>query len=200
MLKDLITNTFIQWLIFLTIPSLIYLIFFRREFNYFEYLGLKKHKKVNFRLLVKVTIISLIYGIIGVYIARQYNIIDTRYLSAYKEKGLFFLTLIIFIQQVIRTGFLEEMIFRAFIINTLKNKISFKLANHIQAIIFTALHYIAVTALPLLFQLLAIVPIYLLSIYFGKLFKESEYSVFYSSIFHSSLNVFSAILSLMIVR
>lgn len=196
MLQELLLNTVVQWLIFLFLPVIIFLVFFRNKTNFLTFLGLKMPEKVNVNLLVKTLIISFIFIIMGAFWPEKYNIgIDNIELLMFKQTGIsiqLFLTIII--QSIIRTSFLEEIVFRGFLINSLRHKFSFNIANHIQAFIFTAIHILAMLNFSILDIVLGIISIYLLSIYFGKLMKESNYSIFYSSVFHGVLNILGAIM------
>ncbi len=61
----------------------------------------------------------------------------------YQQTGFSLETiLIILIQSILQTSFLEEIFFRGFLINALSHKFGFTPANQIQAILFTALHVI----------------------------------------------------------
>lgn len=191
MLEQLILNTVVQWLLFLVIPVLVYLIFFRKKTKFLLFLGLKKHEKTRNGLLLKLSIISIVYVAISIFWANKYNMggDDIRLLS-FQKTGLSIKTLmIIFIQSIIQTSFLEEIVFRGFLINAFKDKLGFNSSNHIQAVIFTGIHVLAMLSFSLVDMVLGTVMIYILSVYFGKITKESGYSVFYSSVFHGVLNV-----------
>ena len=97
--------------------------------------------------------------------------------------------LIILIQSIVRTSFLEEIVFRGFLINSLKYKLGFNIANNIQAFLFTGLHVIGMIGLGLGGIVIGTIGIYLLSIYFGMITKESGYSILYSAIFHGLINI-----------
>ena len=196
MLQELLLNTVVQWLIFLFLPVIIFLVFFRNKTNFLTFLGLKMPEKVNVNLLVKTLIISFIFIIMGAFWLEKYNIgIDNIEVLMFKQTGIsiqLFLTIII--QSIIRTSFLEEIVFRGFLINSLRHKFSFNIANHIQAFIFTGIHILAMLNFSILDIVLGIISTYLLSIYFGKLMKESNYSILYSSVFHGVLNILGAIM------
>lgn len=197
---ELLINTGFQWLIFMIIPVIVYLIFFRKKYKLLPFLGLKMPKKVQINLLVKTLIISSIYVIGGANWAEKYNMgADNVQVLIFQQTGLSIqLFLTIFIQSIIRTSLLEEIVFRGFLINSLRQKLSFNIANHIQAFIFTAIHVLAMLNFTILDLALGIISIYLLSIYFGKLMKRSNYSIFYSVVFHGSLNILAAILLILV--
>ncbi len=193
---ELLIDTGFQWLIFMIVPVIVYLIFFRKKYKLLHFLGLKRPEKVQMNLLVKTLIISSIYVIVVPFWAKKYNMgTDSIQVLMFKQTGpsiQLFLTIII--QSIIRTSFLEEIVFRGFLINSLRHKFSFSVANHVQAFIFTALHVFAMLNFSILDQALGIASIYLLSIYFGKLMKESNYSIFYSFAFHGALNIIGDII------
>ena len=195
MLKELIMNTIVQWLLFMIIPILMYLIFFRKKTSLLKFLGLKKPEKVEKNLLVGTSIISIGFIIISIFWLKKYNmgLDDIRLISFLKTGFSLETILIILIQSIILTSFLEEIIFRGFLINVLRYKISFNIANHIQAFAFTALHIFAMLSFSLIDIVIGTVIVYLLSICFGKLTKESGYSVFYSAMFHGGLNILGGV-------
>ena len=191
MLKHLIIETIMQWLIFLIIPVVVYLIFFRKKEGFLSFLGLKKIQRVEKSLLIKISIVSIVYIAISIFWTQKYTLgsDDIRLLS-FKQSGLSIQTvLIIFIHSIIRTSFLEEIVFRGFLINSLRYKLKFKIANHIQALIFAGIHVLAMLSFDTIDMVMCATAIYILSIYFGKITKASEYSVFYSSILHGALNI-----------
>ena len=193
---ELLIDTGFQWLIFMIVPVIVYLIFFRKKYKLLHFLGLKRPEKVQMNLLVKTLIISSIYVIVVPFWAKKYNMgTDSIQVLMFKQTGpsiQLFLTIII--QSIIRTSFLEEIVFRGFLINSLRHKFSFNIANHIQAFIFTGIHILAMLNFSILDIVLGIISTYLLSIYFGKLMKESNYSILYSSVFHGVLNILGAIM------
>lgn len=200
MLKQLVIDTTMQWLLFLVIPLLVYLIFFRKKEGLFSFLGLKKAQKIEKTLLIKISIISIVYIAISIFWLEKYNLgaDDVRLLS-FKQSGLSIQTvLIILIHSVIRTSFLEEIIFRGFLINSLRYKLGFTIANHIQALVFTGIHLLGMLSFDPVNMIMGTITIYILSIYFGKITKASGYSVFHSSIVHGVLNILAGILFILI--
>ena len=195
MLKQLIMNTVVQWLLFLFIPILIYLIFFRKKTSFLLFFGLRKPEKVQINLLFKTSIVSIAFIIISIFWSQKYNVgIDDIRLLSFNNTGFSIETiLIIFIQSILLTSFLEEILFRGFLINILEYKINFNVSNHIQAFIFTGLHIFAMLGFSLIDIVIGTIIIYVLSLYFGKLTKDSGYSVFYSSAFHGLLNIIGGI-------
>ncbi|NLC30679.1 MAG: CPBP family intramembrane metalloprotease, partial [Candidatus Moranbacteria bacterium] len=119
---------------------------------------------------------------------------DIRLLSFQKTGFSLETILILFIQSIIRTSFLEEIVFRGFLINFLKGKFGFNKINHIQATIFSALHIFAMVGFSLVDILAGTIIIYILSLYFGKLTRKSGDSIFYSSVFHGSLNIIAGLI------
>ena len=196
MLKELIFNTAFQWVALLIIPILVYLIFFRKNYNIFSFFGFKKPKKIKMSLLLITLIISLIYiGLSTIWLPKYDLLIEDIRLLSFNQTGLSIQTiLIIIINSIFLTSFLEEIIFRGFLINSLRYKLGFTFANHIQAIIFTGIHVLAMLDLSLIEMLLGTILIYLLSVYFGKITKASGYSIVYSAIFHGSMNILAAIM------
>lgn len=203
MLVNLLVNTILQWIVFLAIPFLVFLIFFRKEYNFFQFLGAKKAKKINNKLLYSVFAISIIYILINIVFIKKYNsgLNDIRFLS-FQETGFSVQTfLILLINSIILTSFLEELIFRGFLINTFKKKLGFTYSNHIQAVIFTGIHTLGTLQMNLsIFNIvLATIAVYVMSIYFGKITKESGYSIFYSAFFHGSINLVTGILLMILL-
>lgn len=196
MLKHLTIETMIQWLLFLVIPGVVYLVFFRKKEGLLSFLGLKKSQRVEKDLFIKISIVSIVYIAISILWTQKYTLgsDDIRLLS-FNESGLSIQTiLIILIHSIVRTSFLEEIVFRGFLINSLKYKLGFKIANHIQALIFTGIHILAMLRFDIIDMAMGVTAIYILSIYFGKITKASGYSIFYSSIVHGALNVLAGII------
>lgn len=196
MLKHLIFETMIQWLVFLVIPVAVYLMFFRKKDDLLSFLGLKKAQKVKNGLLIRVSIVSIVYIVISFLWLQKYNLgADDIRLLSFMKSGLSIQTvLIILIHSIIRTSFLEEIVFRGFFLNSLKHKLGFRIANHIQALIFTGIHVLAMLKFTIIEMIIVTTIIYVLSIYFGKITRESGYSVFYSSVFHGLLNIIAGII------
>lgn len=196
MLKQLIMNTVVQWSLLLFIPILIYLIFFRKKVSFLLFFGLKKPEKVQAKLLFKASILSTAFVIISIFWLQKYNVgVDDIRLLSFKQTGFSMETIsIIFIQSIVLTSFLEEIIFRGFLINALRYKIDFNISNHIQAFVFTGLHIFAMSGFSLIDIVIGIIIIYVLSLYFGKLTKNSGYSIFYSSVFHGLLNIIAGVI------
>lgn len=194
MLKELILNTLVQWLLFLFLPTLVYLVVFRKRFSFLDYLGLKRPERVERSLVIITTVIVFIYSVTGIYWLLHYDLESSGIYMEVKDHyglGLGFIAYLI-IQGGLRTGLLEEIVFRGFFINTFERKFGFRLANHGQALIFTAIHVLAMMSFPPLHMLLGIVFIYLLSLAFGRLFKDSGGSVVYPALFHAGLNMLVA--------
>lgn len=201
MLKDLIMNTIFQWVIFLLIPMLVYLIFFRKKYKFLSFLGLIKPEKDKESLLIITSIISIIYLVLNVVWLKKYNLgMDDIRLVSFQQTGFSIQTiLIICIHSIIRTSFLEEIVFRGFLINSFKDKLRFNIANQIQALLFTGIHILGTfNVVNIVDLVMGTIMIYILSIYFGKLAKESGYSIFYSAIFHGLINIITAILLVLI--
>ena len=195
MLKQLVMDTAVQWILFFIIPIIVYLLFFRKKTKFTHFLGLKKHRKVDKNLLLQTSLVSIVFIFMSINWLQKYNLgaDDIRLLSFQKTGFSIETILIIFIQSIIRTSFLEEIIFRGFLINSFKEKLGFNIANHFQALIFTGLHIFAMSAFPLIDIVAGTTIVYLLSLSFGKLTQESGYSVFYSSVFHGLLNLIAGV-------
>lgn len=188
-------NTLVQWLLFLSIPMLLYILFFRKKMDLLPFLGLVKPERVQISLLFKTSIVSIAFLIISIFWLQKYNlgVDDIRLLSFEKTEFSIETILIILIQSILITSFLEEIIFRGFLVNVLRYKIDFNISNHIQAFIFTGLHIFAMLSFSFIDIVIGTTIIYILSLYFGKLTKDSGYSVFYSSVFHGLLNIIAGV-------
>lgn len=203
MLVNLLISTFIQLLVFLAIPFIIFLIFFRKSYSFFHFIGFKKSNKISNNLFFTVFIISLIYLLINIFFIVKYQsgINDIRYLS-FHETGLSLETiLILLINSIVLTSFLEELVFRGFLINAFNEKIGFNYANQLQAIIFTSIHTLGTIQMGLsLFNIIiATISVYILSFYFGLITKKANYSIFYSAFFHGSINLITGILLMILI-
>lgn len=202
MLIELIVNTALQWLVFLILPVICYLTFFKNKYPFSYYLGLKKpvpRSKLVIRRLVLVTsALSLTFFLFSYLLLRKYDIgTDDVRLVSYLETGWSIQTLVvIFLHSIVRTSFLEEIIFRGFLINTLSHKLTFNLANHIQSLIFTGIHILGMVQMGLHTGdiLLSTLVIYVLSLLFGRLFSESNGSIVYSALFHGMANMAAALM------
>ena len=88
MLKHLTIETLIQWLLFLVIPVVVYLMFFRKKESFFSFLGLKRIQKIEKSLLIKVLIVSIFYLALTMFWMQKYNLggDDIRLLS-FKQSG-----------------------------------------------------------------------------------------------------------------
>lgn len=194
MFQEFLLNTGRQWVAFLIIPTILYLIFFRNKTNFLSFLGLKRRsKKVESNLLVKTIVLSVFYLIFNIYIMKNFDVgsSDIRFIS-FQQTGLSIVTiLILFINSIIQTSLLEEIVFRGFLINALSYKLGFRISNHIQSFAFTGIHVAGTIqmglSLPVI--LLGNICIYILSIYWGKLIKESGYSIYYPALFHGIINL-----------
>ena len=179
MLQHYVLNVGLQWFLFLIIPIFIYLIFFRKKQNLFAFFGLKKRIKVENSLLIITTILSVVYLLFTIYIMKKFDIgtNDIRAIS---------------FQQ---TGLSIETLFRGFLLNVLNPKFGFKISNHVQSFLFTGIHFLGTIQMGLSVPTIVVanLGIYLFSIYFGKLTKESGYSVYYSAIFHGTLNILAGL-------
>lgn len=202
MLMQLIIETAIQWIVFFILPVLCYLVFFRKIYSFPAYIGLKKpviqSDRIFKRDLIITAVVTLAFMLYSTFLSKKYEIggDDIRLLS-YLQTGWSLQTLlIIFVQSILRTSFLEELIFRGFIINTISHKLSFTITNHIQAIIFTVIHIFGLVQMKFSMPdiIISTITIYIMSLFFGKLFKESNGSMIYSGIFHGVSNIFAALL------
>lgn len=197
MLQQYLLNVGLQWGLFLTIPLVIYLIIFRKEKNLFAFFGLKKAEKVENKLLIFTSLLSLFYLIINFFMMKEAGVGsgDIRFIF-FEQTGLSIQTLLVlFINSIIQTSFLEEILFRGFLINALRSKVSFNTSNHIQAIAFTGIHVAGTLQmeLSLPFILVGNLVIYLLSILWGQLTKESGYSIYYAAFFHGIINLLTGL-------
>ena len=197
MLQHYVLNVGLQWLLFLIIPIFIYLIFFRKKQNLFAFLGLKKRIKVENSLLIIITILSVVYLLFNVYIMKNFDIgtNDIRAIS-FQQTGLSIETiLILLINSIVQTSLLEEILFRGFLLNALSPNLGFKISNHVQSFLFTGIHFIGTIQMGLSVPTIVVanLGVYLLSTYFGKLTKESGYSVYYSAIFHGTVNILAGL-------
>lgn len=174
---------------------LLYILFFRKKMDLLPFLGLVKPERVQISLLFKTSIVSIAFLIISIFWLQKYNlgVDDIRLLSFEKTEFSIETILIILIQSILITSFLEEIIFRGFLVNVLRYKIDFNISNHIQAFIFTGLHIFAMLSFSFIDIVIGTTIIYILSLYFGKLTKDSGYSVFYSSVFHGLLNIIAGV-------
>lgn len=197
MLQQYFLNVGLQWMLFLTIPLVIYLIFFRKENNLFAFFGIKKTEKAENKLLIFTSLLSLFYLIINFFMMKEAGVGsgDIRFIF-FEQTGLSIQTLLaLFINSIIQTSFLEEIIFRGFLINALHNKLSFNTSNHIQAIAFTGIHVAGTLqmGLSLPFIIVGNLIIYILSILWGKLTKESGHSIYYAAFFHGIINLLTGL-------
>lgn len=201
MLQHYVLNVGLQWFLFLIIPIFIYLIFFRKKQNLFAFFGLKKRIKVENSLLIITTILSVVYLLFTIYIMKKFDIgtdIGTNDIRAisFQQTGLSIETiLILLIHSIVQTSLLEEILFRGFLLNVLNPKFGFKISNHVQSFLFTGIHFLGTIQMGLSVPTIVVanLGIYLFSIYFGKLTKESGYSVYYSAIFHGTLNILAGL-------
>ena len=144
-------------------------------------------------MLIITSILSVFYLLFNYFVFTQFDVglNDARFLS-YQQTGLSVETfLILLINSIIQTSLLEEIMFRGFLLNVLNDKFSFSISNHTQAAVFTGIHVVGTIqmGLSLPFILLGNLCIYLLSIYWGKLTKDSGYSIYYATFFHSIINL-----------
>lgn len=193
MLQNYLLNVGLQWLMFLIIPVIIYFIFFRKKQGILSFFGLQKIKRVENKLLITTSVLSALYLVYNFYVMSTFvvGLNDVRFLS-FQQTGLSVQTLIILlVNSIIQTSFLEEIIVRGFLLNALNYKLSFSISNHIQAAFFTGIHVLGTIqmglSLPLI--LLGNLCIYLLSIHWGRLTKESGYSIYYAAFFHGIINL-----------
>ncbi|MDO5725244.1 MAG: CPBP family intramembrane metalloprotease [Tissierellia bacterium] len=201
MLIELIKNTIFQIILFLIIPLVVYLLFYRKTFTFKAFLGIKPQTKANQKTLIKLSIICVIYIILGTYSLGKYTteFEDIRKL-AFNKYGFSLSTVLIFIiQSIIRTAVLEEMVFRGFLLNVLKSHLKFEIANIVQALIFAAIHILGMLQFQLFDIVLISVFIFLVAYYFGKLTKESGDSIFYSACFHSAMNILAGIMFIYLI-
>lgn len=197
MLQHYVLNVGLQWFLFLIIPIFIYLIFFRKKQNLFAFFGLKKRIKVENSLLIITTILIVVYLLFNVYIMKNFDIgtNDIRAIS-FQQTGLSIETiLILLINSIVQTSLLEEILFRGFLLNALSPNLGFKISNHVQSFLFTGIHFIGTIQMGLSVPTIVVanLGVYLLSTYFGKLTKESGYSVYYSAIFHGTVNILAGL-------
>lgn len=191
LLEKLLISTGVQWLVFLILPVIVYILFFRQQTSIFTFLGLKKGRRVPTRLIFLTAVIAILYLALNIIWVNKYNLAtdDIRF-ESFQQTGLSVQTIIIWlIQSLIQTSFLEEIVFRVFVINTFKAKFGFNFSNHIQAVIFTALHILGMIHFDHVTLLIGSIMIYFLSLCFGKLVKESGYAVWHSTAFHGLINL-----------
>lgn len=122
MVISLLMSTLVQWFLFLLLPMACYAIFMRKHYKLGEMFGLQKASSLPQRemwLLVGLNIFFLVYNEwrlthYGLYLE------DIRY-QAYQNFGWSGRTiLIILVYSLIKTSFLEELVFRGFMINALR--------------------------------------------------------------------------------
>lgn len=200
MLSQVLLSTGIQWVLFMILPVISYVVYFRKEFSFPAFLGLKEKEVVSQkylkRLLLVTGVVMLTYWGVNLYALQKYGAgdSDVRLLS-YLSTGWPLQTIaIILVQSILQTSFLEEIIFRGFMINALREKTSFIFANNVQAFIFTVLHVLGMIQMNfgMADMIITTIVIYAMSLLFGKLAKASNYSVPYSVYFHAMSNLAAA--------
>lgn len=200
MVFSLLMSTLVQWFLFLLLPMACYAIFMRKHYKFGEMFGLQKASSLpqrEMQLLVGLNIFFLVYNEwrlthYGLYLE------DIRY-QAYQNFGWSGRTiLIILVYSLIKTSFLEELVFRGFMINALRLFFSLRVALHLQAFLFMLVHTIGLVLLqiPAVDVLVSSLIVYLLAYYFGRLFIKSGYSILYTSIWHGGLNLLAAFIDI----
>ncbi len=118
MLSDIL-NSLLQVIVFALIPSLVYLIWFRQQSSYFEFLGIKR---ANFKANALAAIASLLFlvpPLVLVAVDPQFKSIlaDPETITGkFAALGWYWTTVIsILFIAVIKTSFAEELFFRGFI-------------------------------------------------------------------------------------
>lgn len=195
--KGYILNTAIQYALFIAPFLLIYLIWYRNDYMIHHFFGLKSFPVDQWYWIPLLLLAQIPMLISSLYAALQadYNWDDER-IHLYRAEGFGLKLVAHQILFVIRTALLEEMIFRGAMINTVQKFASGEVANHVQAILFTALHVIPLVQqkFKIHYSIIITATIYAFCYFSGWIMlNPGQGSVVASIISHSILNWISTV-------
>ena len=192
-------GSIIQVIVLSIIPFLWWVITAGKKENFFQWVGIKKIETENRNRFLFFTVLCilfyLIFGTLLLYITRD---IET---ATSKFKGLKFSGLpSVLIYAFFRTALSEEIFFRGFLAKRLINKLSFKIGNLVQGILFGLIHVV----LMLLANISGIIVLIIIGIFTGLIGwfmgyineKTANRSILPGWIIHGLANTFSSIISL----
>lgn len=195
MFLNALVNGIIQVLVFSLIPFVWWLITARKKENFFNWIGLKRPKTDNGKVLV----LWIVGGLAVAFLVGQLAVLARGELeaadSAYKGMGAVAIPSIL-AYSFIQTGLSEEILFRGFILKRLVAKFGLFRANIMQAAIFGVIHILMVWGHVTVFQglLIVVYPMFaaVLLGYIDE--KKGNGSIIPSWIIHGSINTLSILL------
>lgn len=168
-----------------------------KKIGYLEWLGIKKIKNENRKIVYRLLLIGIIcFGILSIYILNMIKDVET---ATSQFNGLGFAGIIpALIYSFIQTAFTEEIFFRGFLLKRISHKFGFYIGNVIQSILFGLLHGIMFVNLATIFNTILIITFTSIIAYFMGYINEKKAggSIILSWIIHGVSNIISSIISL----
>jgi len=189
-------NSIVQIILFTIIPIIWWLVINRRKENFFKWIGIKKIKDLNHKILFYMIIGILIFFGVGILILYMLRGIETA-TSKFIGLGIKGLAAAI-IYSFLRTALSEEIFFRGFLLKILSNKFGLLTGNIIQGILFGLIHGILfINIAGLIKTIIIIIFTGLIGCFIGYVNeKKTNGSIIFSWIVHGIANLFSSIISL----
>lgn len=135
-----VIDAMVQFVIFLIIPFLYWVIIIRKNEGFTKWIGLKKATFNNKKMAIFFSVLSLILlffsGLILLSVIDDKTMIANAQFATMGMQGI----LPILIYAVIQTGLSEELLFRGFLLKVLSHRWGFGVGNLIQAFLFGLLH------------------------------------------------------------
>jgi uncharacterized protein len=137
---NLLINAILQVILVSVIPFIWWLVFGRKEANFFKWLGLKKpviNNKVRYVIIFVTTVIFLsIPGFLIIHYFVNKSILATTQFYGQGASALLPALIYAFIQ----TGLSEEIFFKGFLTKRLISKFGFQIGNGVQSLLFGLMH------------------------------------------------------------
>lgn len=198
-LNELISSIF-QVLLFSLVPFIYYIVKYRKVKGFLPWIGLFISKPVPIKsilfIFIGLSIVSFL-PLYWVYTTGSLNF-EGFVLDSYLESGWSISTVTtILLYACIQTSLSEEIIFRGFIIRLFTPKFGSQTGNIVQAVLFGALHILAVMNAGFFAALIVFILTGGIGYALGWLsIKKAENSIVYGWLIHAVVNIISSFIEL----
>ena len=197
-LLDQLIEALINIALFSAIPVIWWLIFYKKQFNFFEFVGLKKLQIKNKKTYTLAFVFLTALSLAGAYTIKSMPMLQKHSATTNLPGTGFIYIIVVLIFSFIKTGLAEEIFFRGFLAKRIIARVGFTYGNLIQSLIFGALHgimFFKVAGLPTALIITVLISINAwLSAWINE--KQSNGSILSSWLLHGLSNFIVGMLAL----
>ena len=198
----MLVSSIIQFFIFLLLPITYWFFFVRKKDSFLNWIGVKKPIINDNKFFIIFTVFIICsFALIGLtsILGVSKGAFATSQFTTFNISTI----ISIIIYSVIKTGLSEEIFFRGFLLKSISAKFNYKIANSIQAIAFGLVHgaiFLSTGNIELIYVILFAFATGIIGWLFGYINEnKANGSIIPSWLIHSTANIISSILSIMIV-